>query len=201
MSDSKSIPNRPSVWNVPNTLSAARIVMAVLCFAAWELSLPAVALVLYIIATATDWLDGWWARRFNQVTQLGRILDPFADKLLVCGAFVYLAAEPTLGVAPWMAVVILSRELLVTALRSFVETAGGDFSAKWVGKWKMALQCAAIIAGLYLLIEAAPRPDWLWWAFRLSLWGAVLLTFYSGVVYVRAVASFALSQQAGRTDA
>lgn len=189
------------VWNVPNTLSAARIVMAVLCFAAWELGLPAVALVLYVIATATDWLDGWWARRFNQVTQLGRILDPFADKLLVCGAFVYLAAEPTLAVAPWMAVVILSRELLVTALRSFVETAGGDFSAKWVGKWKMALQCAAIIAGLWLLIESAPRPDWLWGAFRVSLWGAVLLTLYSGVVYVRAVASFALSQQARRDDA
>ncbi|TWT36385.1 CDP-diacylglycerol--glycerol-3-phosphate 3-phosphatidyltransferase [Posidoniimonas corsicana] len=180
-----------NVWNVPNTLSAARIVMAVLCFAGLELGFVWAALALYVVATATDWLDGYWARKYGQVTQLGRILDPFADKLLVCGAFVYLAAAPGLGVAPWMAVVVLSRELLVTALRSFVEGSGGDFSAKWVGKWKMALQCAAIIIGLILMALPTPPVEWLRMAFLASLWGAVAITLYSGVVYVQAVVAFA----------
>lgn len=185
-------PSMPaSVWNVPNTLSAARIVMAVVFFAAFEFHAYLIALVLYSLATATDWLDGYWARKYGQVTQLGRILDPFADKLLVCGAFVYLAATPEARVAPWMAVVVLSRELLVTALRSFVESSGGDFSAKWVGKWKMAAQCAVVIAALIMLQYPLPPPSWLVVVFGVLLWCAILLTVYSGVTYAMSAVSMA----------
>lgn len=185
MSSSDNKPDQVSTatWNVPNVLSAARIVLAVFCFAALEMGGYTAALVLFIVATATDWLDGYWARRFGQITQLGRILDPFADKLLVCGLFVYLAAIPELCVPAWMAVVVLSRELLVTALRSFVESTGGDFSAKWAGKWKMALQCAAIVLALYQLTPAT-RPDWLPQLTLVVLWLAVGLTLYSGLTYV-----------------
>lgn len=187
----KNLSSSPGVWNVPNVLSAARVVMAVACFAALELDWHVAALVLFVFATASDWLDGYWARRFSQITQLGRILDPFADKLLVCGLFVYLAAEPSLGVPVWMAVVVLSRELLVTALRSFVESSGGDFSAKWAGKWKMALQCAAIVLALYRLIQAAPQPAWVAPAMTVSLWLAIGLTLYSGAAYVVAAVAMA----------
>jgi CDP-diacylglycerol--glycerol-3-phosphate 3-phosphatidyltransferase len=111
-------------------------------------------------------LDGWWARRFNQITVFGRVMDPFADKLLICGAFVCLVTIPELTsdkagfpawlmLQPWMVIVIIGRELLVTSLRAFIESAGGDFSAKWLGKLKMLLQCAAVILALLYLSGGA----------------------------------------------
>ncbi|MEM9185398.1 MAG: CDP-diacylglycerol--glycerol-3-phosphate 3-phosphatidyltransferase [Planctomycetota bacterium] len=179
-----------SVWNVPNRLSAARLLLAVACFVALSLEAYAAGLTLFVLAAITDWLDGYWARRFNQITQLGRILDPFADKLLVCGTFIYLAAIPASGVAPWMAVVVMARELLVTALRSFVEQAGGDFSAKWAGKGKMVFQCAAILGALVVLMRGEPDGA-LARANQVVLWAAVALTVYSGWGYASAAARMA----------
>ncbi|MEM6330659.1 MAG: CDP-alcohol phosphatidyltransferase family protein, partial [Planctomycetota bacterium] len=131
-----------------------------------------------------------------------RVLDPFADKVVVCGTFIYLAAAPGSAIAPWMAVVVTSRELLVTALRSSVEQAGGDFSARWVGKWKMALQCAAVITSLLLLASNTASDatsdatrdggsNLLWWAAHAAAWLAVALTVYSGWVYARLAARMA----------
>lgn len=176
-----------AVWNVPNQLSAARLAMAVGCFVSLSWEAYWLALGFFLIATATDWLDGYWARRYNLITQLGRILDPFADKVVVCGAFVYLASIPESRVSAWVAVVVMAREMLVTALRSFVEHAGGDFSAKWSGKWKMAFQCAAIIGSLLLLASGAVSPA-LDMAVRITIWLAVALTIYSGWVYIRLAA-------------
>lgn len=181
-----------NVWNVPNRLSAARIALAIGCFVALAFDRFGVALVLFVLASITDWLDGYWARRFNQITQLGRILDPFADKLVVCGTFIYLAAIPQSGVAPWMAVVVMGREMLVTALRSFVEQAGGDFSAKWAGKWKMVFQCAAIIGTLTMLSADTANPTF-GAINRVVLWIAIALTLYSGWGYVRSAARMILA--------
>ena len=116
------------------------------------------AFVLFVVAASTDWLDGYFARRWGLVTQLGRILDPFADKLIICGTFIFLAAVPASGIAPWMAVVVMGRELLVTGLRSFLEQKGIDFSAEMSGKLKMVLQCVAAGASLFYL---AWSPAWL----------------------------------------
>jgi CDP-diacylglycerol--glycerol-3-phosphate 3-phosphatidyltransferase len=123
------------------------------------------ALLFFCLAAVTDSLDGWWARRFDQITVFGRIMDPFADKLLICGVFVCLVAIPAmtsdrffpayLMLQPWMVIVIIGRELLVTSLRAFVEGAGGDFSSKWIGKLKMVFQCAAIILALLYLCGGA----------------------------------------------
>ena len=93
---------------------------------------------MFVVAAGTDWLDGYWARKYGQVTNLGRILDPFVDKIIICGTFIFLAAVPDSGVQAWMAVVIVGRELLVTALRSYLEGEGADFSASMSGKLKMA---------------------------------------------------------------
>ena len=98
-------------------------------------------------------------------------------------------AEPQLtthwyGLQPWMAVVIVGREMLVTVLRSFIEQSGGDFSAKMAGKLKMVFQCVAAAAALALLANGSDTPGWMNTIFLVSLWLAVLSTIYSGVGYV-----------------
>lgn len=153
--DTTKIPVAPdleaAVWNVPNKLSAARIVLALACFITICFGWYLASLLLFLVAAATDWLDGYWARKYNQITQLGRILDPFADKVIICGTFILLSAIDGSLIAAWMAVVVTARELLVTALRSLIEGRAMDFSAQWAGKWKMVLQCAAVAMSLYRL--------------------------------------------------
>ena len=152
--------------NVPNSLTLLRVLFALIVFVQIALQQYDLALLFFLLAAATDALDGWWARHFKQITVFGRIMDPFADKLLICGAFICLVAIPEmtsdkagypawLMLQPWMVIVIIARELLVTSLRAFVEGAGGDFSAKWLGKLKMVLQCATIILALLYLSGGA----------------------------------------------
>jgi CDP-diacylglycerol---glycerol-3-phosphate 3-phosphatidyltransferase len=187
-----TVPQTATIWNVPNQLTAARLVLSVVLFVLMPLGLYLPAVGVFVVAAATDAMDGFWARRYGQITQLGRILDPFADKFFICGAFIFLGAIRFSGVAAWMAVVVVGRELLVTALRSFIEERGGDFSAKTAGKWKMVLQSAAVIAALVRLsyVDIAGTawqevpPDWLTWTVVGLVWGAILLTIYSGVEYI-----------------
>lgn len=178
-----------SAFNLPNQLTFLRLALAVvMCIAIagdWYLT----AFILFLIAASTDWLDGYFARKYGQVTTLGRILDPFADKVIICAAFIYLLPpmdRVSWGLRPWMLVVIVGRELLVTALRSFFEERGSDFSAKMSGKLKMVLQCVAAGAMLlYLhLAVAPPVPDWLHGTMIASTWAAVILTAYSGLIYI-----------------
>jgi CDP-diacylglycerol--glycerol-3-phosphate 3-phosphatidyltransferase len=181
--------------NVPNVLTTMRLILAVVAFVLVPLGLYLPALIVFVVAAVTDWIDGYWARRFDQVTQLGRIFDPFADKIIVCGLFVLLAAEEGSEIAPWMAVVVVGREMLVTALRGFIEQSGGDFSAKMAGKLKMVFQCAAIIASLVMLMYGADgAPDWLHWALPALVWLAVLSTIYSGLEYVFVATKYLLDE-------
>jgi CDP-diacylglycerol--glycerol-3-phosphate 3-phosphatidyltransferase len=194
------------IWNVPNVLTMARLVLSVFCFVFLAVDWYLTGFVLFVIAAGTDWIDGFWARRYGQITQLGRILDPFADKIIICGTFTFLAAVPPVlsrrgldssasEIWAWMAVVVIAREILVTALRSFFEEHGSDFSAKWSGKWKMVLQCAAAAMSLWRLwyydFNAAKQawgeqpPESMTWLLRLLVWGAVAMTVYSGWVYVQ----------------
>lgn len=179
-----------AILNVPNQLTVARLVLAIVLFALMANHRPLAGLIVFALAAATDWLDGFWARRYGQVTVLGRILDPFVDKVVVCGTFIFLAADPRSGVAAWMAVVIVGRELLVTALRSFLEQQGTDFSAAASGKVKMILQCIAASTSLYYLYMLDPKlpgsaPAWLWGLNTVAIWSAVAMTVLSGVSYVR----------------
>ena len=171
-------------WNVPNALSAIRLLMAIAVCALIEWNDWTSALVVFVVAVSTDWIDGWWARKFNQVTKLGRILDPFVDKVIICGAMIALVGAEGSPMAPWMATLVVARELLVTSLRGMVEGKGGDFSAKQLGKWKMVLQCAAVIASLLYLRSQPAVPDWLRWSLPICLWGSILLTIVSGAQYV-----------------
>lgn len=188
-----------TIFNVPNQLSAARFVLSIVVFVLIPLGQYTAALVVFIIAASTDWVDGWWARKYGQVTKLGRMLDPFVDKIIICGTFILLAAEmsPKADVLPWysmiagwMAVVVVGRELLVTALRSFIEQSGGDFSAKMAGKLKMVFQCVAVGAALVALMYDGLPPDWILWTLTISVWLAVISTVYSGLEYVAVAAKF-----------
>lgn len=185
---------RASMFNLPNQLTSLRLLLAVILFGLIEWEHYLTSMGLFIVAAGTDWLDGYYARKYQQVTTLGRILDPFADKVIICGTFIFLMAAPEMlqvrfGLRAWMVVVIVGRELLVTALRSFIEDRGGDFSASMSGKLKMLLQCIAAGAGLFYLNYPSPAlagPTWVWAVFVTSLWAAVALTVYSGVIYVLA---------------
>ena len=183
------------IWNVPNKLSAARLFLSFVVFALIPLGLYWTALVIFLIAAGTDWIDGWWARKYDQVTQLGRILDPFCDKILICGVFILLAVAMDdveaiawyAKVAGWMAVVVVGRELLVTVIRSLIEGSGGDFSAKMAGKLKMWFQCIAAGAALVALALNAHGneiPTWLMITMVISTWVAVASTLHSGYLYV-----------------
>jgi len=173
------------VWTVPNLLSAARLLLAFGLFVAVERGAWPAAFGLFIVAASTDWVDGWWARRFGQVSRLGRIFDPLVDKVIVCGAYVVLAAAGT-AIAPWMAVVVVVRELMVTAIRAEMEKAGHDFSAAWSGKIKMVLQCLAV--ALVLAERAWPGLAGggvtLAQAAVWASWAAVAATIWSGLEYV-----------------
>jgi len=195
MSGERAKEIRASVFNLPNQLTSLRLILAVImfCLIPWDTStMYLTATVLFVLAAATDWLDGYYARKYRMVTTLGRILDPFADKVIVCGTFIFLVAVPRMtavwyGLQAWMVVVIVGRELLVTALRSFMEERGSDFSARMSGKLKMVLQCvAATLALLYLSLadREAGWTTWLWWPLVASIWAAVILTVYSGLIYV-----------------
>ena len=173
------------VLTVPNLLSLARLVLAIVFFVAVERGPPVAAFWLFAVAASTDRVDGWYARRFNQVSRLGRIFDPLVDKVIVCGAYVLLAAAGT-AIAPWMAVVVTVRELVVTAIRAEMEKAGRDFSAALSGKLKMVLQCLAIglvLAGLAWpgLASGGVGIDTL---ARWVSWAAVIATIWSGIEYL-----------------
>lgn len=191
----QSPPVSQAVWNVPNQITLARLVLSIVLFGLLEFEQYLIGMIVFLVAAGTDWIDGYWARKYGQVTKLGRVLDPFVDKIIICGSFIFLAAIADSGITAWMAVVVVGRELLVTALRSFLEGEGGDFSAVMSGKLKMVLQCAAVAVSLFALLYAADeRPDWLRWALPATVWSAVGLTVYSGVAYVRRAIGLASSR-------
>jgi CDP-diacylglycerol--glycerol-3-phosphate 3-phosphatidyltransferase len=185
------------IWNVPNRISMARLVISIAVFVLIPLHQFWAAFWLFAIAAGTDWIDGWYARKYDQVTKLGRILDPICDKILICGVFILLAVEMQHGfrwyqqIAGWMAVLVTGRELVVTVLRSLIEGSGGDFSAKMPGKLKMVFQCVAAGAALMALAISFSQPDsdlpiWLNVTLVVSIWAAVITTVHSGVLYILA---------------
>jgi CDP-diacylglycerol--glycerol-3-phosphate 3-phosphatidyltransferase len=137
-----------------------------------------IAALIFSAAAITDYLDGFLARKRGQVTTLGKVMDPVADKLLVSSAFIMLSS---LGWVPaWMACVIIGRELAVTGLRNIIAEKGEDLSASNLGKYKTGFQIAAIIPlmihfpfiGLNVQVIG-----------NLFLWGALAFTIWSGLDY------------------
>lgn len=185
---------RPQVLNLPNCLTIGRLALAVVLFVLLAFGYLATGFVVFVIAASTDWLDGYVARRRGETTTLGRILDPFVDKVVVIGSFVFLLLEDESGLVPWMVTVVVARELLVTGLRSYLEGESVAFGADWMGKVKMAVQCVAIGCILFYLGIAKGETyifnQWAdkvlnlsEWAKTVSIWIAVVVTAVSGISY------------------
>ena len=172
---------------VPNLLSLSRLPLAVALFAciAWEVWW--LGLTVFLLASLTDWLDGWWARRYHSLSLLGRSLDPLTDKVIVCGAFVYLMPIPAAGLSPWMVALVVCREVFVTGLRGIVEAAGIKFGADHFGKLKMLLQCIWLIALLSSLSFSWDGAE-ASLALRVVLWAVLAATLGSGLQYFRKAA-------------
>ena len=191
-------PAQPPFWNVPNSLTLARLALAVVVFALIAYGLYFSALAVFGLAALTDALDGYLARLLDQATPIGRQLDPLVDKVIVSGTFIYLLTvkDRETGLQPWMVTTIIIRELLIQGLRSHLEGQGQAFGAKMVGKIKTTFQCLSISAILFALSTAYP-PAWLITVRDVLTWGAVALTLYSGLAYVYAAAPSLKGRVAG----
>lgn len=181
--------------NLPNLITLSRLVMTGACFACLVLAEPGDALGdaprdavlvwaafwLFVMAAATDFVDGYLARRLGQVTRFGRVVDPFADKILVCGTLILLLDYPGSRsvMPPWFVVVVVAREFLVTTIRGLAESSGVAFPAERLGKYKMVAQC--VLGGALLTLAAGTQR------FEsvavVALWVTLLLTVWSGVGY------------------
>ena len=176
----------PSAWNLANMLTVLRI--ALVPFFAWALLADGghstagrwTATVIFVLAAATDRMDGWLARRSGQVTDLGKLLDPIADKLLVGTALILLSWLGDL--AWWVTIVILVREIGITVMRFFL-LRYVVLPASRGGKLKTVLQAVAI--GLYLM-PLDVLPQWVTVAAVLFMGAALVVTVVTGLDYVRA---------------
>jgi CDP-diacylglycerol--glycerol-3-phosphate 3-phosphatidyltransferase len=175
--------------NLPNTLTVARIFLVPLLVVVLLTKFPApeilgvpkevIAAGIFGLAALTDWLDGYLARRRKQVTTLGQLLDPFADKLLISAALISLVQ---MGLAPaWIVAVIIGREIWVTGLRSVAQARGITLPASSLGKAKMTSQ---VLAVLLLLLGREALP-WLYPVGVIALWAVLVVAIVSAVDYYR----------------
>jgi CDP-diacylglycerol---glycerol-3-phosphate 3-phosphatidyltransferase len=211
---------------IPNLLTVARVILAGCFFAIVAIALwpdrssgyvletrqvwGNVAVVVFAVAAITDFVDGLLARRWGVVSVFGRVMDPFGDKLLVIGAFIFLASpaflrvdpqydgvylflpydesgriQMTTGVRPWMVAIILARELLVTSIRGVFEGLGIDFSAGSSGKWKMVLQSITAPFALFVAVNPFALESALWIGVRdILVWSTILVTVWSAWPYL-----------------
>jgi CDP-diacylglycerol--glycerol-3-phosphate 3-phosphatidyltransferase len=178
-----------AVFTLPNQLTAARFVLALVLFGLIAAGWWGWCLAVFALAAFTDWLDGHLARTQNLASTLGRNLDPLVDKVLMCGTYIFLLPIGTAQgwLLPWMVTVVVARELVITGLRSYLETAGARFGADWLGKLKMVLQCAAVVA-VFVTLKG---PEWFpsladacAWIRDALIYGMLAATLLSGLQYL-----------------
>ena len=183
--------------NLPNQLTVARLVLTFVFVALLSIDgLPyggTAALIVFSIAAYTDFLDGHIARKYSLITNFGKLMDPLADKILMCAGFVLLAC---LNFIPaWIVIVILSREFLVTGLRLLATAEGVVLAADSLGKYKTIFQIVTVIYFLLIIAAREPLFRWLNPVFDLPLlgpaqlgllliWVSLALTLISGLSYV-----------------
>ncbi|RDD62416.1 CDP-diacylglycerol--glycerol-3-phosphate 3-phosphatidyltransferase [Ferruginivarius sediminum] len=172
--------------SLPNILTLSRIVVLPVIVALLYWTGPWaswIALAIFVVASVTDWLDGYIARLWNEVSPLGRFLDPIADKLLVAAVIVMLvASERVTGLVVLPALVILCREILVSGLREYLAEIRVPMPVSRLAKWKTALQMVAL--GILIVGEAGPPEIPLRLIGEVGLWIAAGLTMITGYDYL-----------------
>jgi CDP-diacylglycerol---glycerol-3-phosphate 3-phosphatidyltransferase len=198
--------------HVPNLLTTGRLVLAGVFFALLGYYqyegrgspiLLNIAFIVYCVALFTDFLDGYLARKWKVEGTFGRVVDPFVDKVLVIGSFIFFAGKNFIipdtagnfvytitGVVPWMVVVILARELLVTSFRGLGEGVGQNFGAAFSGKVKLVVQSVTILVVLvyvnyFAVRKGTPAEHYFRWFRDFCVWVTVVVTVFSGLAYVR----------------
>ena len=183
--------------NLPNKLTVSRLILTAFFLMALLFDFPfhyTVALVLFVAASLTDLFDGIIARRRNLLTDFGKLMDPLADKVLICSAFIAFIELDWMPA--WMAILIVARELAITGLRLLAASKNLVLAAERQGKKKTISQITAIIAllvthshadwgivGQLFAFEIADQA-WDWWVAEASKWVAVALTALSGFLYL-----------------
>ncbi len=168
------------IWNLPNSLTLLRIflvpflvVVLLTKFSGREYA----GLAIFLVAAITDFFDGYIARRTNQITRLGTLLDPIADKLLISSALISLVE---LGLAPaWMIVIIIGREFAVSGLRSIAAQQGVTIAASPLGKGKTISQVVAIA---FLILGYEILGEFMFIG-KLALWVVMIFALVSGIDY------------------
>jgi len=178
--------------NLPNQLTLGRLALTVVFVAALTSALPGsrtLALVVFVLATITDYLDGQIARRCGLITDFGKLMDPLADKILVASAFVLLVAEDAMPA--WAVIIIIGREFLITGLRTLASAKGVVLPAEKIGKHKTAWQMGTAIYFLLLLaLGEWVQVDTVWYRVAWQavgpalIFGTTALTLYSGIAYL-----------------
>ena len=182
--------------NLPNRLTVSRLCLTVLFVGVVSVVFPyhyTLALILFVLAALTDYFDGEIARRYSLITDFGRLMDPLVDKIMTAAAFVCLV--PLKAVPAWVAIIVISREFLITGLRLLAISKGHVLAADRIGKHKTSWQIATVIFFLVLLSFREHRNEtslginplweqlWLYGGWMVS--GiAVSLTVYSGLDYL-----------------
>lgn len=185
--------------NLPNKLTVGRLILTVVFVALISLQITnanTFALLVFIIASITDYLDGEIARRQNLVTNFGKLMDPLADKILMTAALILVAVEPQLkGAVPvWLVIAVLAREFFVTGIRQLASQAGMVLAAEKLGKHKMVWQIITVIYFMGKAASAEPLMSWAapayaWKPFSPEIFGRLCivmmtsLTFISGFSY------------------
>jgi len=199
--------------HVPNLITIFRLLLTLLFFVVLNVNDRTnfqqqmwTGFVIFVVATLTDILDGYLARKWKVESAFGRVVDPFVDKILICGAFIFFSsnhfidfavrntfpdyplssqiAPPTLtGVVPWMVVTLIAREFLITSIRGLAEAQGVAFRADWAGKIKMFTQSVA--AGSVLVdLALVGRVRWVHDTRDAMIWITVVVTLLSSITYI-----------------
>lgn len=165
--------------NLPNKLTIIRMVMIPFFVVFLLMKQYSIAAGIFIAASLTDFLDGYIARKYQLITNFGKLMDPLADKLLVTSALVCLVE---LGdISSWMVLIIISREFIISTLRAVAASEGIVIAASKWGKYKTISQMVAIIS---ILFRNYPFELWRFPFSDIALWAAVILTILSGVDYI-----------------
>lgn len=165
--------------NLPNKLTIARMIAVPFFIVAFMLEYYFVAFIIFILASLTDMLDGKIARKYNLITNFGKIMDPLADKILVYSAFCLMIGT---FVPAWMFIIILAREFVIAGMRTVAASEGIVVAAGMSGKIKTVLQMIAVPC--LLLVPAFPDITIIHTIANIFLWASLVMTVYSGVEYI-----------------
>ncbi len=174
---------KSAAFNLPNRITLSRLLLSIIFFVLLSHRYFNVALVVFFIAVITDWLDGYLARKWELSTDLGRIVDPFVDKVIICGAFIIFIHIAKDVIAPWMVIVIVAREFFVSSIRGFSESKGVKFASNMWGKTKMVIQSVTICA-MILYYAHFKGIIWMEYIVYAFIWITVIVTIGSGITYV-----------------